>query len=289
MALVVVFAAGCPVSRKTVVKPSQRPAALQSATKQDLIARYNRQAESVTSLNAAVTMKLTAGSAYTGVIEQYHEVNGFILAQRPASIRVIGQAPVVGTNIFDMVSDGQTFRIFIPSRNKFIEGPTVLERPSAKPIENLRPQHLTDAMFWTVIPPQAPVLFEEAADGASADYVLTVVRLSSNSTDATARPNWEIASKIWYDRADLNVARLEMYDPGGKIASDVRYSGWDTFGTAAYPRQISLSRPGNDYRLQIGITRLTLNEPVSADRFVLRQPPGTELVRIGEEPQEKNP
>jgi outer membrane lipoprotein-sorting protein len=290
VALVAVFAAGCAVSRKTVVKPSQRLAPLQSATKQELVARYDRQAESVTSLNAAVTMQLTAGSAYTGVIEQYHEVNGFILAQRPASIRVIGQAPVVGTNIFDMVSDGQTFHIFIPSRNKFIEGPTVLERPSAKPIENLRPQHLTDAIFWTVIPSRAPVLFEEASDGAAAYYVLTVVRTSGDmSTDATAPQDWEIASKIWYDRADLNVARLETYDPGGKIASDVRYGGWDTFGTVTYPRQISLSRPDNDYKLQIGITKLTLNVPVPSDRFVLQQPPGTELVRVGEESQEKNP
>lgn len=284
------LAAGCAVSRKTVVKPSQRPAPRQTATKQDLIARYSRQAEAITSLNAAVTMKLTAGSAYTGVIEQYHEVNGFILAQRPASIRVIGQAPVVGTNIFDMVSDGQTFHIFIPSRGKFIEGPTTLERPSAKPIENLRPQHLTDAIFWTVIPSRVPVLFEEAEDGMSAYYVLTVVRLPDQAgTEAAASADWEISTKIWYNRADLNVARLQTYDPGGKIASDVRYSGWDTFGTAVYPRQISLSRPGNDYELQIGITRLTLNEPVSADRFVLQQPPGTELVRVGEEPGEKNP
>jgi hypothetical protein len=290
MALAVALAAGCAISRKTVVKPSQKPAPLQSATKQDLIARYNRQAESITSLNAAVTMKLTAGSAYTGVIEQYHEVNGFILAQRPASVRVIGQAPVVGTNIFDMVSDGQEFHIFIPSRNKFIEGPAVLERPSAKPIENLRPQHLTDAIFWTAIPPQAPVLFEEASDGTSAYYVLTVVRLPGNANADAAPPlDWEIASKIWYDRADLNVARLETYDPGGKIASDIHYSGWDTFGTATYPRRILLSRPGNDYELRISIARLTLNVPVPADRFVLQQPPGTELVRVGEESQEKNP
>jgi len=272
------------------VKPSQRPAPRQFATKQDLVARYNHQAESITSLNAAVTMKLTAGSAYTGVIEQYHEVNGFILAQRPTSIRVIGQAPVVGTNIFDMVSDGQTFRIFIPPRNKFLEGPAALERPSAKPIENLRPQHLTGAIFWTMIPAQAPVLFEEAADATSAYYVLTIVQVSEKAgTDAAESGDWEIASKIWYDRADLNVARMETYDPGGKIASDVRYSGWDAFGTARYPRRISVARPGNDYDLQIGITRLTLNEPVSADRFVLQQPPGTELVRVGEESQEKNP
>jgi hypothetical protein len=98
-----------------------------------------RLAISISALNASVTMKLSAGSAYTGAIEQYHEVNGFILAQKPSSIRVVGQAPVVGTNIFDMESDGKTFDVFIPSKNRFVTGPDNLERSFAKPIENLRP------------------------------------------------------------------------------------------------------------------------------------------------------
>jgi len=175
-AAVLASAFGCAVSQKTVVKPAQAPAALQTATKEQLIDSYNRQAQAIQSLNAGVSMKLTAGSAYSGVIEQYHEVNGFILAARPASIRVIGQAPVVSKNIFDMVSDGSTFSIYIPSKNKFIVGPADLERRAEKPIENLRPQHLVDALFWPAITDQTPVLFEEASEGASRFYILTVVR-----------------------------------------------------------------------------------------------------------------
>ncbi|MGD0956652.1 MAG: hypothetical protein ABR953_07450 [Candidatus Acidiferrales bacterium] len=276
------------MSQTTVTRPAGAPAPLQTATKQDLIARYNLQADAITSLNASVTMTLTAGSAYTGVIKQYHQVNGFILAQKPSSIRVIGQAPVVGTNIFDMESDGQTFGIFIPSQNTFLTGPASLERPSAKPIENLRPQHLTEAIFWDAIPAEAPVLFEEASEGLSRYYVLTVVR-SATQADTSVPEDWEIARKVWFDRADLSVARVETYDPGGKLGSDVRYAGWDTFGAVKYPRRISLDRPANDYSLQIGITKLTPNEPISADRFALKQPPGTELVRVGEEPQGTTP
>jgi hypothetical protein len=83
----------------------------------------------------------------------------------------------------------------------------------------------------------------------------------------------------------LTIARIETFESGGKIDSDVRYSGWDTFGTVKFPRQISLARPANDYKLQIGITKLTPNEAISADRFVLEQPPGTELVNVGSESQ----
>jgi len=283
------LAAGCAASHTTVVKPSGPPVQLQTATKPDLVTRFNQQAEAITSLNATVTITLTAGSAYTGVIKQYHEVKGFILAQKPSSIRVIGQAPVVGTNIFDMVSDGETFSISIPSQNKFLTGPANLERPSAKPIESLRPQHLTGAIFWEPIPSQSPILLEEAREGTSQYYVLTVIRRADKFGADEADADWEITQKVWFDRADLSVARRQSYDPGGKLASDIRYSGWDTFGAVRYPRQIALTRPGNDYKLQIGITKAAFNETISADRFVLRQPPGAELVSVGEEPQQMKP
>ena len=274
------------MNQPTATKPAGPPGALQTASNADLIGQYNRQAEAVTSLNAGVTVTLTAGSQYTGVIKQYHQITGFILAQRLSSIRVIGQAPVVGTNIFDMVSDGETFEIFIPSQNKFIVGPANIERPSAKPIENLRPQHLVNAVFWNAIPADAPVLFEQEREGNSEFYVLTVVRATSGASPQ----DWEIASRIWFDRADLSIARIEMYDSGGKLVSDVRYSGWDNLGGVRYAGQISLERPENDYRLDIGVTKLTLNQTISADRFVLQQPPGTQLERVGEsapEPEAK--
>ncbi len=234
-------------------------------------------------------MTLTAGSAYTGVIKQYHEIKAFILAQKPSNIFVIGQAPVVGTTIFRMESDGETFRISIPSQNKFLTGPANLERPSAKPIENLRPQHLTGAIFWEPIPTQSPMLLEEASEDASPYYVLTVIRRADKPGASDADPDWEIAQRIWFDRADLNVTRRQTYDPGGKLASDVRYGGWEAFGAVRYPRQISLARPGNDYKLQIGITKAAFNETISADRFVLDQPPGAELVKVGEESEQMKP
>ena len=78
------------------------------------------------SLQATVDLIPSTGTTYSGVIEEYHDVPGFILAERPATVRMIGQAPVVAKNIFDMVSDGKQFRIYIPSKNTFLVGPTAL-------------------------------------------------------------------------------------------------------------------------------------------------------------------
>jgi hypothetical protein len=212
---------------------------------------------------------------------------------------VIGQAPVVSKNIFDMVSDGSTFSIYIPSKNRFIVGPSNLERRAEKPIENLRPQHLVDALFWPVITDRAPVLFEEASEGPSRFYILTIVRSGApqsatgpsdaanaapNPQGSSERPalNWEIARKIWFDRADLHVTRIENFGTGGRVASDVAYANWQTTAAVSYPWQINVTRPSDDYQLQITIKKLTVNETIAPDRFSLPQPPGTDLVNVGE-------
>jgi outer membrane lipoprotein-sorting protein len=271
-AVVALFASGCAVSQRRTVPPEEVRPALE-ATPDQLLAQYNQLARAVRSLNAGVEMVPVAGSSYSGVIEQYHDVRGFILAQRPASIRVIGQAPVVAKNIFDMVSDGNTFRIYIPSKNKFIVGPATFERPAKKPIENLRPQHLLDALFWPEMDLRQQVLFEEFNAEPARYYILTVIRGVSRL---------EVVRKIWFDRAELNLARIQLYAPGGRLVSDTRYADWQPVADVRYPREIRIARPHDDYQLEVRITQLTLNEAIAASRFDLEQPPGTELVRAGE-------
>ena len=274
----------CTGVKKTHTVPAALVRPLLEATAEELVTRYNQQAHAVHSLNARIEIKTETGSTYSGVIDTYRQVNGFVLAQKPDSIRMIGQAPVVASNIFDMVSDGETFRIFIPPKSKFIVGPTRLERPAGKPLENLRPQHLVDALFWPELPtasvaerstPSSTVFFEEFNAMPERYYILTLVSLG---------PSPRIARKIWFDRADLSVARIETFAPGGRLEGDIRYADWQPEGQLRYPREIVLSRPHDDYTLNLHITRLTLNEEISADRFHLEQPPGVEVIKVGDEP-----
>jgi outer membrane lipoprotein-sorting protein len=281
LAVVPVLAASCGGGIKTTARvPAAELRPSLEATADQLVEQYNQQARAVRSINAGVELNPVAGSTYTGVIEDYHDVRGFILAQRPASIRMIGQAPVVAKNIFDMVSDGETFRIFIPSKNKFVVGPTALERPAKKPIENLRPQHLLDALFWKELPADKTVLFEEFDAAPTRYYILTQIRQADGM---------EIARRIWFDRVDLSIARIQVYGTRGKLLADIRYADWQPAGELRYPRHMWLLRPHDDYQLEVRITKLTLNEDIAAERFRLEQPPGTELVLVGEESKESRP
>jgi hypothetical protein len=272
--------------------PATQIAVVKDATREELLEKYNGLARGVKSVNATVELKPVAGSKYSGVIEEYHEVKAFLLAERPAYIRMIGQAPVIGKTVFDMTGDAESFRVSSPSKNKFLVGAISLERTSSKPIENLRPQHLLDALLWTEIRKEEDVLFEEFNDEKARYYVLTVLHGGYQK---------EISRKIWFNRADLEVARLEEFGRKGALLSDVRYSDWEpptgdreqtsaaASGIAFFPRVIQIDRPHDDYRLDFEVTKLTLNEDIPADRFKLEQPAGSELVQVGQDAPEKKP
>jgi hypothetical protein len=284
---------GCGGHVKTTTRlPPSAKQVVRDATREELQEKYNAIAGAVKSVNATVELRPTAGSKYSGVIEEYHEVRAFLLAQRPSQIRMIGQAPVVGKMIFDMASDGETFRVSIPSKNKFLVGAVAAERVSDKPIENLRPQHLLDALLWPAIRKEESVLFEEFNDETARYYVLTVLRGGYRT---------EILRKIWFDRSDLQISRLQSFGPKGALLSDVHVSDWQPVAgdqehpggaaaptaVAAFPRDIRIERPHDDYRLELQITKLTLNGDLPSDRFQLEQPAGSELVRVGENAEQK--
>src|SRR5262249_8722734 len=277
---------GCgTIHTPTRVEAKDRRVARDS-TREDLLQQYNSFAETVKSLNATMELRATTGSQYSKVIDEYHEVKVFVLAARPGQIRMIGQAPVIGKNVFDMASDGETFRVSIPSKNKFIVGKNALDKMSEKPIENLRPQHLVDALLWPPVHKAEAVLFEEFNDENSRYYVLTVLRGGDQK---------EILRKIWFDRAAFQVARIQNDWPKGALVSDARFANWQPVvgdqehsgsagspasASAMFPTAIQLERPHDDYRLDLQVSKVALNQELGAERFKLEQPAGSELVRV---------
>jgi hypothetical protein len=297
MILVTVSAAACgcghTVTKSTKVPVTERPVA-REASEEELLDRYNALARGLKSIDATLELKPTAGTKYSGVIDEYHEVKAFLLASRPYNIRMIGQVPVVGKTVFDMVSDGQTFEVSIPPKNKFLIGQVAMERQSSKPIENLRPQHLLDALLWPEIRKEEAVTLREFNDENVRYYILTVLRGGYQV---------EVLREIWFDRSDLQMARILTFGPKGVLLSDVRLGDWqpadDTAGQNApasalngapwFPRAIRIERPHDDYQLDLQVTKVTMNEEIPAERFKLEQPAEAELVHVGEAAENRQP
>src|SRR4051812_16863408 len=101
---------GCSLIHKRV-ETEKLPTPLATATTPNLIATVN-QVVGVQSIHGLVDIQFEDTSfATSGVAEKYRTVPGSITLQRPGKIYLSIQAPVVATDIVQMTSDGEHFRI----------------------------------------------------------------------------------------------------------------------------------------------------------------------------------
>lgn len=268
--------AGCAVRKVTHIHtPGPAPTAL-NADLAELTSKINNWSVSIQTMVATVDLEPTAGSVYSGVIKEYHDVKGFILLQKPALLRMQGQAPVVRTNIFDMVSNGEEFRLNLPTKQKFVVGKTTSKYAAKNTLENLRPQHILQALLVPPVASADEVTFRENVDDrdqAKRFYVVTVIQPLNRKQVVLKR-------KIWFDRADLELARVQFYNSDGTCTEDVSYSDYQDFKGVRYPARISLDRPGDDYEVTLTIEKATFNEPIAPEKFELKKPEGSELIDL---------
>src|SRR5882762_11093970 len=144
---------GCLFRTRTVEQQYSR-APLQAATQKELVEAINRQADKVRSLQATVDIDASSGGVKKGKVTDYKEIRGYVLARRPAMLRMIGLMPIVRNKAFDMVSNGKEFKLWIPSKNRFVIGRNDAEVVNPKqPLESIRPQMLYDALLIREIDP----------------------------------------------------------------------------------------------------------------------------------------
>src|ERR1043166_3895820 len=151
LSLVVVFAifplTGCLFHTRKVERPFQM-SALKSATKAELVAYINSQAAKIQTMQATVDIATAVGGEKKGKVTEYQEIRGYVLARKPAMLRMIGLFPIVRNRAFDMVSNGQDFKLWIPPKNRFVVGRNDLQpHNTQQSLENLRPQHIYDALL----------------------------------------------------------------------------------------------------------------------------------------------
>ena len=283
LAALLLAAPGCLVRKQTRLRPSEVPPPAREATLAELLPKINYQSEAVRTLTATVDLEPTAGSIYSGIIKEYHDVKGFILMEQPAMIHIQGQAPVVRTTIFDMVSNGEEFRLSLPTKQKFIVGKTSSHRPAKNALENLRPQHILQALTVPPIDAQREkCMLEEAEEGARRYYVVTVV-------EEPAGGNLVLRRKVWFDRADLELTRMQFYEAAGTYTEDVHYAAYQDFQGVHYPTHIEVARPAEDYRLTLTLEKATFNQPIPPEKFELQKLEGEQLVDLGAATQGENP
>src|SRR6202522_960807 len=184
---------------------------LKESSQSGLIDSINQQAAKIQSLQATVDIDTSVGGAKKGHVTDYKEIRGYVLARKPAMLHMIGLLPIVRTTAFDMVSDGQEFKLWIPPKNRFVVGSNEMEtRNPDQPMENIRPKDIYDALLIRPIDGEHEIAVLENGDEIlhdakghrvlQEDYEVIVIRKKGESQGVLAR-------KIVFSRVDLQPHR----------------------------------------------------------------------------------
>lgn len=258
-------------------------APLKTATQKDLIEYVNGGAARIQSIQATVDIDASAADTQNGRVTDYKEIRGYILARKPAMLRMKGLMPLVRNTAFDMVSDGRQFKLWIPPRNKFVVGENNDDTyQPEKRMENMRPQYIYDALLLPEIGPDEVAVMENGYETVldakkhrvdQPDYRLLVVRKGPNGN--------YLSRRIEFSRTDLLPYRQMIYDQEGNVATDAHYHDYKEYGGISFPTTIEIERPRENYDITLNILKLDVNKPLTDDQFALEQPPGAEVVRLG--------
>lgn len=268
-------------TRKIDRRVSNTP--LKTSTQQDLIAYINQQSAKLQSLQATVDINTSVGDEKKGQVTDYQEIRGYVLARKPAMLRMKGLFPVVRNTAFDMVSNGQEFKLWIPPKNKFVIGANNAGPQVGKRLENLRPQHIYEALLPREISADEIAVVENGYESVvdekkhrvdQPDYELAVIQRGANG--------WFLARKIVFSRTDLLPHRQVIYDQQGSVVTDARYEKYKSYDGIEFPDTIEIERPQEDYDITLSMVKVDLNKPLTDQQFALAQPVGAEVVRLGQ-------
>src|SRR5438477_4398373 len=165
IAVLILSISGCLVHTRTLNKRQVNTSNLLVADLPQLAERINSEARKIHSFSATVEIATSLGGSKKGKVTDIQQIKGYILEKDPDMLHVIGLLPIVRSRAFDMVSDGKTFKLSIPSMNKFIEGPAQdSPQPSTNTLENLLPHVFFDSLLLHEIGPSDIAVLEQCTE-----------------------------------------------------------------------------------------------------------------------------
>ncbi|HET7102906.1 MAG TPA: hypothetical protein VFI20_02355 [Terracidiphilus sp.] len=271
---------GCLFTTRKLPVP-RAPSIVQTVSPADLVNCMNKRWDQMKTLNATVEIQASVLKTHEGVEKDYTSFRGHILIRKPGFLRVLGQVPMLGTRMFDMVSDGKKFMLYIPSKDKVVTGSNELHKKSPNRVENLRPGPFFDSMVVRGLEPGD--LYSVTADSDTVEdaskkhllvipeYILSIMRQKSDSQEL------EPVRIVHFHRDDLLPYQQDLYDSNGNLETQVFYSKYENYGGIKYPSRVTIKRPMEDYQVVITVDKLVENMPLTDDQFVLNYPEGTKV------------
>jgi len=283
----VIFSFGC-ISVKQD-KETARLLKTENAGQTELMNEVNRFAR-VSSMRAKMDLKFEDNSfAEFGSKEVYRQADGEVVVQRPGKILLKVQVPIIKSDVAQMTSDGETFRVAIlqdggsGKYKKFVKGTNSADysrlqktldtseplngkaaKQNVNAFSNLRPQHFTDAMLVrptseTEVYTQSSIFQVEGDDTVEKKSPVRKVTRGYYLLDEfikQADGSLKIARRFWFDRVGgIRLARQQIFDAAGEIESDIVYgkegSLTESGSYTNLPLEIQVTRPKEKYSMRL--------------------------------------
>jgi outer membrane lipoprotein-sorting protein len=268
---------GCLTHIRTVPK-THPPEVVMSTTLDQLLSSVDSRFNAIQTINATVEIVASEGGARQGQIKEFTSLGGFIFLRKPEDLRVLLRLPILGSQALDMVSNGKTWKLWVPQRKIAMTGNSEAADSKQHGLESLRPKVIFDSLLVRGLAPDQVVdmtqdsrvlpdpkdrkqLIEEP------DYELTILEPPQSNIAHTLRV-------IHIGRSSLLPYQQDIYDQNGHVVTQAFYSNYQTFGDNQFPMKIDIKRPQDQYGLAITITKLTLNQKIEDDQFELKFPEG---------------
>jgi outer membrane lipoprotein-sorting protein len=281
--MVLAATSACRIRKTVKIEVPEKIQQAKVAGFDELISVVNAYADRISSLSSS-TMKATytSGKVETGVIQTYHSAPGYILLRQPDEIRINIQNPITKTSIAEMLSVGDNFQLWVPSKNKLYLGENSLKEFAAEGQSEgagfaIRPIHIYDAIVPARLSSGMAIRWmalEEDQDATTKYYVLTGFKEIGSERLFPTR-------KLWIDRSNLTIARQQFFDEG-RLTGIVSYSDLTLVGGIWLPLSIRIERPVDGYTLYLTFRTWNLNPVLEDAAFILTIPEAAERIVLRE-------
>ena len=283
--------AGCISVRVHAVRQTVVASNVLDATLDQLLERLNTQYAAIQSLQGSVDIAASTGGEHEGEVKEIPSFAGYVFLRKPGDLRVLMLLPIIRSVALDMVSDGKTFKLYVPPKKLAIVGDDVVIDPppdnfkaTASPglqphpsgLDTIRPNIIRDALLIAPLAPDEFYTLNKSSRTLTLpghkelmeepDYDITVLRRP------TAGPHLEYVRVIHFGRLTLLPYQQDIYDHEGRIVTTITYSKYAKTAGIDYPMNILIKRPIDEYTLNIAFTKLQLNTTFDDDQFYLKIP-----------------
>jgi hypothetical protein len=86
---------------------------------------------------------------------------------------------------------------------------------------------------------------------------------------------------VYFDRYTLQINQQKTFDKNGDIVSDTKYGDWKFYNGKLFASDIDIQRPQDGYEVELKVLDMKVNGGnVTPEKFVLNQPPGSQLKEL---------